>query len=102
MRTWDDEVLKARRKGGVVKEIMDMANTMGQIAGAVYYVRNELGISRRRLAEQAGVSYASIVRLEEGATSPRIDTVVKILSVLGLKIRASSDTNADPELKEMH
>lgn len=90
MRTWDD---------GASKEVMELANTTGQLSEAVYYVRNKLGISRRSLAEQAGVSYASIVRFEAGRTALRLDTLVKILDVFGLKIRACSGVDTESKWK---
>ncbi|MDR1193800.1 MAG: helix-turn-helix domain-containing protein [Peptococcaceae bacterium] len=45
--------------------------------------RDEKGISQRRLEAMSGVRQPVITRMEKGYTSPRIDTVLKVLAPLG-------------------
>ena len=45
--------------------------------------RNERGISQRKLEELSGVKQPVIARMENGTTSPQLDTVLKILAPLG-------------------
>ena len=45
--------------------------------------RNERGISQRKLEELSGVKQPVIARMESGATSPQLDTVLKLLAPLG-------------------
>jgi ribosome-binding protein aMBF1 (putative translation factor) len=45
--------------------------------------RAEKGISQKRLEELSGVKQPVIARMERGATSPQIDTVLKVLAPLG-------------------
>lgn len=45
--------------------------------------RNERGISQRELEELSGVKQPVISRMEAGATSPHLDTVIKVLAPLG-------------------
>ncbi|MBR0461914.1 MAG: helix-turn-helix transcriptional regulator [Erysipelotrichaceae bacterium] len=45
--------------------------------------RNEKKISQKELEELCGVSQPVIARMEKGHTSPRIDTVLKVLLALG-------------------
>ena len=45
--------------------------------------RNEQGISQKRLEELSGVKQPVIARMEKGYTSPQIDTMLKVLAVLG-------------------
>lgn len=47
------------------------------------HTRKELGISQKRLEELSGVKQPIIARMERGATSPQIDTVLKVLAPLG-------------------
>ncbi len=48
--------------------------------------RNEKGISQRRLGELSGVKQPVIARIEQGGTNPKLDTIVKLLSPLGMKL----------------
>jgi transcriptional regulator with XRE-family HTH domain len=49
--------------------------------------REELGLSTRRLAEQAGMDDATVVRLEQGAfAAPRPDKLSRIADALGLSL----------------
>jgi len=45
--------------------------------------RNELGISQRELEQLSGVKQPIISRMENGETSPQLDTVLKVLAPLG-------------------
>ena len=48
--------------------------------------RNEKGISQRQLGELSGVKQPVIARIEQGGTNPKLDTIVKLLSPLGMKL----------------
>ena len=45
--------------------------------------RNELGLSQRDLEHLSGVKQPIISRMENGETSPQLDTVLKVLAPLG-------------------
>jgi len=45
--------------------------------------RNERGLSQRKLEELSGVKQPVIARMENGRTSPQLDTVLKVLAPLG-------------------
>jgi len=45
--------------------------------------RNERGLSQRGLEELSGVRQPVIARMENGSTSPQLDTVLKVLAPLG-------------------
>ena len=45
--------------------------------------RKERGISQKKLEELSGVKQPVIARMEKGSTSPRLDTVLKVLAPLG-------------------
>jgi len=45
--------------------------------------RAEKGISQKKLEAMSGVKQPIIARMEKGHTSPRLDTVLKVLASLG-------------------
>jgi transcriptional regulator with XRE-family HTH domain len=50
-------------------------------------LRRERGLTIRQLAEMSGVSYATIVHLENGDTTPRPSTLEKLASALDVPLR---------------
>lgn len=46
-------------------------------------IRQEKGISQKKLEELSGVKQPVIARIEKGSTSPQLDTMLKILAPLG-------------------
>lgn len=57
------------------------------IIGELIKARNEKKISQKKLEELSGVKQPVIARMELGKTSPRLDTLLKVLSALGLTIK---------------
>ena len=49
-------------------------------------VRKEQGLSQRELGKLTGIKQPVIARIESGQSSPRIDTLVKLLAPLGKTI----------------
>ncbi|WP_444498856.1 helix-turn-helix domain-containing protein [Veillonella seminalis] len=49
--------------------------------------RKERGISQKKLEILSGVKQPVIARMETGTTSPRLDTVLKVLAALGKTIK---------------
>lgn len=56
------------------------------LMGELIKARQEKGLSQRELGELCGVKQPVIARMERGATSPQIDTVMKLLLPLGLTL----------------
>ncbi|MBN2451104.1 MAG: helix-turn-helix domain-containing protein [Lentisphaeria bacterium] len=46
--------------------------------------RSRQGLSQRRLAQRAGVSFRALQMIEAGTTDPRLSSLVKISSALGI------------------
>lgn len=78
--------------GGDALAFMDSLLTSEEIAesnlrvaliGELIKARQEKGISQKKLEELSGVKQPVIARMERGATSPQIDTILKILAPLG-------------------
>ena len=53
------------------------------LIGELIKARQEKGISQKKLEELSGVKQPIIARMERGTTSPRIETVLKVLAPLG-------------------
>jgi DNA-binding XRE family transcriptional regulator len=51
--------------------------------------RNELGISQRELGSVTGINQAAICRIETMKNIPQLDTLIKLMKPLGLKITVS-------------
>jgi DNA-binding XRE family transcriptional regulator len=56
------------------------------LIGKMIEAREKRGISQRKLAELSGVKQPAIARLESMKSTPRIDTLIKLLNPLGYTI----------------
>ncbi|WP_432648448.1 helix-turn-helix domain-containing protein [Mitsuokella sp.] len=52
--------------------------------------RQELGISQRMLAERCGLPQSSVARIETLKTTPKLDTLVKLMQALNLKLQVAA------------
>ena len=59
--------------------IAESKRVISEVVGA----RHESGLSQAKLAAAAGVKQPVVARLETGVNSPRLDTLLKILTPLG-------------------
>ncbi len=48
--------------------------------------RNELNLTQNDLAELSGIGLRTIKEIESGSGNPTINTIIKLLNVLGLEI----------------
>ena len=78
--------------GGNVLDFLDSVLTPDEKAESelrvslireIIHARKEQGISQKKLVEISGVKQPIIARMEKGATSPQVDTILKILVPLG-------------------
>ena len=53
------------------------------IIGELIQARREKGITQQELEKRSGVAQPVIARMEHGTTTPRLDTVLKVLAALG-------------------
>ena len=90
MRTWSEykEHVKAIDPEGK-KNIEELEN-LADIVGALIEQRNQLGITQRELATICGVPQSSVARIESFKTIPNLDTLLKIMQPLGLKLTVST------------
>lgn len=50
--------------------------------------RLQAGLTQRELAARAGVPQSTVARIESGVLSPRVETLDRLLEVLGFRIEA--------------
>lgn len=68
--------------GSVIEE----AEAEAAIISAMIKQRSILGISQRELAALCDMPQSSVARIESYKTVPRLDTILKLLSQLGLRL----------------
>lgn len=67
------------------------------LIGEIIQARQEQGISQKRLEELSGVKQPVIARMERGATSPQLDTILKILAPLGKTLAVVPLESQEPQ-----
>ncbi|WP_085023584.1 helix-turn-helix domain-containing protein [Anaerovibrio sp. JC8] len=90
MKTWNNykEYIKNTSPQGE-KEIEEI-EALSQVISSIIARRNELGISQRELAALCNMPQSSVARIESYKTIPKLDTLIKITSSLGLKLIVDS------------
>lgn len=68
------------------------------VALAIVRYRGEHALSQRALAERAGMSQPQVARLELGEYNPRMETLMRLSSRLGLEFKIDIRPEAEPEL----
>ena len=103
MKSWNDYKNFVKNEDSTAKqdieEMEELAGIVGIVimsAGAVFAgkaiieKRNSLGLSQRELADICGIPQSSVARIETFKTIPKIDTLLKIMQHLGLKLTVSA------------
>ena len=90
MRTWNDFKNEAKNVSEFSKEDIEEMEQLAIIISAIIDKRNELGISQRELADLCGLPHSSVARIESCAVKPKVETLIKIMKPLGLKLMAVS------------
>ena len=100
MKTWADYKDYVKRLDPDNKKDMEEVEAIASIIGAVIQQRNELGITQRDLAVICNIPQSSVARIESFRTTPNLDTLIKIMRPLGLKlIVAHSDSQVQRATK---
>jgi predicted transcriptional regulator len=55
-------------------------------AGLLRHARKKANLSQRELGRRAGVTQATIARIEAGDTSPRFETLERLISTCGFEL----------------
>lgn len=90
MKTWSDYKEYAKSIDSTSKKDIEEIEELADIISAVIEQRNALGMSQRELANLCGIPQSSVARIESHKTTPNLDTLLKIMRPLGLKLTVSS------------
>lgn len=90
MRTWNDYKEHVKSVDPQAKKDIEEIENLSAIITAVAAKRNALGISQRELASMCGIPQSSVARIESYKTTPNLDTLLKIMQPLGLKLTVAA------------
>ena len=77
-RSWEE----VRNELFTTEEIAE-SNLRVALIGELIKARQEKGISQRQLEELSGVKQPIIARMENGTSTPNLNTILKVLAPLG-------------------
>ena len=86
MKTWNDYKDYVKATDPEAKQDLEEVEALSQIVSAMVAQRHTLGLSQRDLAEICGLPQSSVARIESFKTTPNLDTLLKIMNALKLKI----------------
>jgi len=81
-RIWDDELEQKL----FTPEELAASDLRVEMMTKIARERKKLKLSQQKLEELSGVRKPIISRLEKGTTKSQIDTIIKVLTPLGLKL----------------
>lgn len=90
MKTWQDYKNHVKNIDEENSLLIDEIEELTSIVSTMIDKRNSLGISQRDLAQLCGIPQSSIARIESGKTTPKLDTLLKIMHPLGLRLKLVS------------
>lgn len=90
MKNWDEYKAHAKSKNNIAKQDIEETEALSSIVSALIQKRTAMGISQRELASICGVPQSSVARIESFATTPRLDTLIRLMQPLGLHLNVSS------------
>ena len=88
---WEQYKTDAGLRDPETKAMIEEAECKAAIIASIISRRTELGLSQRELASLCGIPQSSLARIEANRTNPRIDTLLKLFSKLGLSFRIVAD-----------
>lgn len=65
----------------------DLARDPKQIGNTIRRARKKLGLSQKELGDKAGLRQGTISGIESGASSTRLETLLAVLSAVGLEFQ---------------
>lgn len=89
MKTWNDYKDHVKEIDPIIGKDLEDIETQAAIISALIQQRTELGISQRDLAAICGIPQSSVARIESHATTPKLDTLIKLMRPLGLRLTVS-------------
>ncbi|MCI9410248.1 MAG: helix-turn-helix transcriptional regulator [Oscillospiraceae bacterium] len=89
MKTWNDYKEYVKSVDDKSRRQMEEIEEISVIVGAIIEQRQALGLSQRELALRCGIPQSSVARIETLKTVPNLETVLKIMQPLGLRLTVS-------------
>lgn len=89
MKTWEEYKSYVKKEDPIAGKDIAEAENVAEIIAAVINRRNAMGITQRELAAMCGMPQTSIARIESLRTTPNLDTLLKLMKPLGLKLSVS-------------
>ena len=89
MKTWNDYKEHVKSVDPEAKKDIEEIESLSDIITSVTAQRNALGLSQRELASLCGIPQSSVARIESLKTTPNLETLLKIMQPLGLKLTVS-------------
>lgn len=89
MKNWDEYKDYVKSLNPDSKREMEEIEELSALISAVIKQRNDLGLTQRELAELCGLPQSSVARIETMKIVPKLDTFLKLLRPLGLKMTIS-------------
>lgn len=86
MSTWEKYKEQAKKKNSRTRTDIEEMEMLAAIIGPMVTQRDKMGLSQRDLAKLCGIPQSSIARIESGATTPNLSTLLNIFRQLGLQI----------------
>ena len=86
MKTWNNYKTQVKSQSIDDKKTIEEIEEQAIIISTVIQQRHALGISQRELANRCGIPQSSVARIESMKTTPNLDTLLKIVHQLGLKL----------------
>ena len=86
MKTWNKYKTHVKSQSIDDKKTIEEIEEQAIIISTVIQQRHALGISQRELANRCGIPQSSVARIESMKTTPNLDTLLKIVHQLGLKL----------------
>ena len=90
MRTWEDYKNHVKAISEEERRNMEEIKEVSDIVSSIIRRRRELGISQRALAEQCGIPQSSVARIETLKTTPKLDTLIKLMRALDLRLQVAT------------
>ena len=90
MKTWNDYKDYVKKISPESKNDMEEIENIAAIISSMIKKRNSLGISQRELAAMCSVPQSSVARIESFKTTPKLDTLLKLMHPLGLRLTVAA------------
>lgn len=77
------------------KDVWNEIDVQSEIVKQIIVARLDKGISQEQLAEKTGLKQSAIARFESCKSSPRLDTIIKIIGALKLTMKIEYNSNCE-------